>query len=265
MAGSTGGGDTGVLGGLGSLLGLLGLGRTSGLFGGGIGTPAGATAVGNRAADRADPWAQYRDQFAKQITPDFVNSLLDPTGAQMKNDPGYKFALSQGIGAINAGDAAQGTLRSGNRGVELAQFGEGLASQYQKQYFDEGMSKLGMFANLGGVNSSSPAEAGRDIISGFTGATNLQNSGLNGLFGGAGASGGFGGLLNGLGGLGSAISGGLSGIGNFITNLFSGGNDTGIGGGDDPGGTLTSDILNSITSGGGGGVDLGGWSDIPIP
>lgn len=250
MAG-TGTGDPSALGGIGSLLGLLGLGHS--VFGGGVGTASGAEAAGNKAAGAADPWSQYRDQFAKGLTPDYVNSQLSTDPAALAANPAYQFMLQQGTGAINQGDAAQGSLRSGNRGVELEQYGQGLAGQFQNQMFNQGLARVGAEGKLAGVDSSNPAAAGQDIMSGFTGGTNLMNGGLNSLFTGAGAAGGLGSLLSGgLSGLGSLVSGGINGIGGFINSLF--GSSTGTGSGGDDGG-VGSDILNSLSGG-----DPSGWA-----
>lgn len=192
------------------LLGLLGLGHQG--YGNGIGTANGALANGQQAAGLADPWAQYRTPFAQQLTPDKVNSLLNPDPNAIKNDPAYQFQLQQGIGAINQGDAAQGTLRSGNRGVELAQYGQGLASTYEQQLFNNNMTRLGALGNLAGVNAGSPAASAQMLMGGFNNASDLRNSGLNGLFSG--------GANNPLSSLLSLFSSGASGVGDFFSNLF---------------------------------------------
>lgn len=222
--------DTSSNGVLGSLLGILGLGataRSTGLIGGGVGTPSGAQAAGAQAAAAADPFGAsgLRTQAQGMLTPGTMSSLLglDSTGANaaITSDPGYQFALQQGVGAINQGDAAQGTLRSGNRGTELAQYGTGLAAQYETQYKQNNLATLGALGSLAGNNSSSPATAGNDIISGFTGATNLQNGGINSLLGPllSGSSG----ALAGLGGsLTSLLSSAGGGISSFLSSIFGG-------------------------------------------
>ena len=69
---------SGGLGNFGSILAALGLGRSSGAFGVGIGTPSGAKEAGDKAAGLADPWGQSgkRDQFAATMTPDSVMAML---------------------------------------------------------------------------------------------------------------------------------------------------------------------------------------------
>lgn len=57
-----------------------------------------------------------------------LNALLDNPDS-IANTGAYKFAFKQGNEAINRNLAAKGLLKSGNRLTELAQFGQGLASQ----------------------------------------------------------------------------------------------------------------------------------------
>lgn len=263
----TGGGmgDTGgVLGGLMSLLGLGGLARQGGLVGNGVGTPGGAQAVGDRASAMADPWGTsgLRGQAQQALTPGVMMSGLglnpDGTRSDITKDPGYKFALEQGTNAINIGDAAQGTLRSGNRGAELAKFGTGLAAQYEGQFRGENLSSLGALSNMAGLSSSSPTAAAESQIGAFAGATSLQNSGLNGLLGtllnGSGP-GGVGSLLSSLGGgLTSLLSQGGGAISSFFSTLF------GDSSGADPN---SASVMADILGGASGGSDVGdiaGWA-----
>lgn len=250
-SGSTGGGNMGALGSIMSLLGLGALGRQGGLFGGGVGTPGGAQAVGDRASAMADPWGTsgLRGQAQQALTPGTMMQLLglNPggTASDITKDPAYQFALKEGTNAINVGDAAQGTLRSGNRLTELQNYGTGLAAQYENQYRTQNLASLGALSNMAGLGSSNPAAAGQDQISAFEGATSLQNSGLNGLFGNLlqGNGGGLGSLLSSLGGgLGSLLSSGGSAIGSFISSLF----------GDSSGGLSDSAISDLISNVGGG-------------
>lgn len=242
--GSGGGGmGNGALGSIMSLLGLGALGRQGGLFGGGVGTPGGAQAVGDRASAMADPWGTsgLRGQAQGALTPGTMMQLLglNPggTASDITKDPAYQFALKEGTNAINAGDAAQGTLRSGNRLAELQNYGTGLAAQYENQYRANNLASLGALSNMAGLGSSSPTAAAASQISAFEGATSLQNSGLNGLFGnllgGGGQGGGLGGILSGLGNLGTDISNlfggsGSGGISGWLNDLFGSGTDVGI-------------------------------------
>src|SRR6266478_2472919 len=58
-----------------------------------------------------------------------------PTLEEARNTPGYQFQLEQGTNAINENAAATGNLMSGNTGVALQKYGQGLAdTSYQQDY-----------------------------------------------------------------------------------------------------------------------------------
>ncbi len=193
---------------LGSLLGMLGLGRNA--FGNGLGTAEGALALGDRAADRADPWGSSgrRGQFSDIFTPEYVQNLLRQDPEAIKNDPGYKFQLEQGTNAINVGDAAQGTLHSGNRLYELQDYGQGLATRFSQQRFNNNLSSLGVMGNLAGVNAGSPGAAAEALWQGGRNAANIRNGSLNDLFRGGN---------NGTGNLLGMLGNGASGLWNWLT------------------------------------------------
>lgn len=215
----TTGGDPGALvGGLGtdigSILSLIGSGRSAGLWGGGVGTPSGATNNANSAAALADPWGAsgQRASFSSALNPQMVMQMLGygPNGqSNITSNPAYQFDLSQGTGAINAGSAAQGSLYGGARGEELQAFGSGLAAKYQSQNEQMGASALGVLGGFAGVNAGSPAAAGQMTMGGFNSATSLQNQGLNT---------GLGGILS---GVGSSVFGALGSLGSSASSILS--------------------------------------------
>jgi hypothetical protein len=82
------------------------------------GGPAPGVANGNLV-----PFAPWNQQF----TP--------PTDVTQQNDPGYKFRLSQGLGALENSAAARGGLLSGNTAQAEQQFGQDYASnEYNNVY-----------------------------------------------------------------------------------------------------------------------------------
>lgn len=87
--------------------------------------------------------------------------------------PDYQFNLSQGIGGIDRGAAARGSLFSGGTDADRIRFASGLASQEYGNFF----SRLQQNAGMG-----SSAAAG---VGGF-GAANAANQGQN-MLGAAGA------------------------------------------------------------------------------
>lgn len=234
-------------GGLGGLLGLIAAGHQA--FGNGVGTPAGAQQTAQQASQLADPWGSsgHRSAFSSLLTPDKVMGLLSQDPSQVLNNPAYQFDLNQGVNAINMGDAAQGTLRSGNRGYELEQFGQGLASKYGQQFFNNNLSTLSALSGLAGVNAGSPVAAGQMLMGGFDNASNLRNAGINGLFSGGagnpliGASGNniLSLLSQGGSSLWSALTGGSGLSSSDISSLI----------GSTPDSTASNDLFNSLMSG----------------
>lgn len=167
---------------------LNSVGAIRGVTGRGVGTQQGAQQAGRDAAAAADPFAPEREQYQKWLRENFSRlTSFDPQA--VKNDPAYKFQMEQGTAAIDNAAAAGGMFNSGNRGVELTQFGQGLASKFTQDQFARNMAILSQVAGLGGANSGSPAAAGNALLSGFTGATNLQGNYLNQLLGGNGTGG----------------------------------------------------------------------------
>lgn len=206
-------GGNGSSGALPGILGLIANGHS--MFGNGIGTASGAQDVANHASQIADPWGSsgQRGQFSALMTPDRVMSLLSQDPSAVMSNPAYQFDLKQGIGAINAGDAAQGTLRSGNRGYELENYGQGLASKYGQQMFNNNLSTLGVLSNLAGVNAGSPVASGQALVNGFDNASNIRNAGTNGLFSG---------------GSGNPMTGGMGAIRGLLNSIFGGNGSSGF-------------------------------------
>jgi len=88
-----------------------------------------------------------------------LNTLLGkgftaPDPNAVASTPEYQFALSQGQNAIDSDAAARGTLLSGNTGVALQKYGQGLAStMYQQSYQDALNTYLTNYQSLlGGTN-----------------------------------------------------------------------------------------------------------------
>lgn len=179
-----------------------------------------------------------------------LNSLLQkgfqaPTAAQAAATPGEQFQMQQGTAAINENAAANGTLLSGNTGVALENYGQGLGSTaYQNTYNDAlntymanyntlqggtntGLSSTGQLASANQASASNTANI--DLTSGQQQAAQLNNAAAaraSGYLGKASAystmAGGIaGGLTGGLGNLDSSgsSSGGEQGM-NFLQGLL---------------------------------------------
>jgi hypothetical protein len=83
------------------------------------------------------------------------NPFQAPTLQQAQNTPGYQFNLQTGTQAINENAAATGNLNSGNTGVALQKYGQGLATNTYQQAYQNALNTYN--TNLGaaatGVNT----------------------------------------------------------------------------------------------------------------
>lgn len=106
-----------------------------------------------------------------------------PTAAQAAEEPGYKFALNQGEGAVEAGAAANGSLLTGGTLNAEQQFGQGLASTNYTNVYNRALQTYGTNYNTwsnGQANQFNrlAAIAGMGQTSAQTlGAQGLQSSG----------------------------------------------------------------------------------------
>lgn len=79
--------------------------------------------AGQTAASAADPFAQYRPQYANAL----ADLQRDPS--KVAETPGYRFAFDQGQQALERSAAAKGFTGSGNVLAELTKYGQGMAEQ----------------------------------------------------------------------------------------------------------------------------------------
>ena len=80
------------------------------------------------APDVYDPFAPSREKYRGELD-QFMHGQFTPA------DPSYNWRMSQGMEAVNRSAAATGGLGSGRQMADLAQFGQGMASQeYDKQF-----------------------------------------------------------------------------------------------------------------------------------
>jgi hypothetical protein len=83
--------------------------------------------LGNRAADRADPFGQYRRGYGDQLQ----HLYEDPSA--IENTPGYKFALNQSLGATESRLRAMGLTGSSQMQKALVDQASGMAAQTWNQ------------------------------------------------------------------------------------------------------------------------------------
>lgn len=92
------------------------------------------TALGN-ITSAEQPYQNLGAGAANNLANLLNKGFQAPTLAEAENTPGYQFQLQQGTRAIDENAAANGTLMSGNTGVALEQYGQGLAQNaYQQDY-----------------------------------------------------------------------------------------------------------------------------------
>ncbi len=119
------------------------------------------------AADRADPFGQYRQQFAQRL----IDLYKDPSS--IENTPGYQFRRDQGEQAIERQAAKRGYFRSPNMLFDLSKFNSGLAQQAYNQEIQNLMA-------LSGANQSG-GTAGQILAGSATRSNNMRASTLGDL------------------------------------------------------------------------------------
>ncbi|SRR6266568_3572851 len=122
----------------------------------------------------------------------WTGQFTAPTLAQAQQEPGYKFALEQGTGALTNSAAASGNLLTGNTGEALQQYGQQFGEQnyqnvynramqqYQQGYnqYQQNQSNLfNRYASLAGLGQTSAAQLGSE---GQAAAGNVANISLTG-------------------------------------------------------------------------------------
>lgn len=121
--------------------------------------------AGKDAAAMANPFAGNNQFYI-----DRMNALQkDPS--QIVNTPGYKFALSQGLDAVQGKDTRSFGLGAGSTNADETKFASGLASQT----YDKEMERL---MQLSGANWN-PKDAAGNLMTGAMGSASLQQSGIN--------------------------------------------------------------------------------------
>lgn len=120
--------------------------------------------LGNQAADRADPFGQYRRGYGDQL------AALYKDPSQIANTPGYKFALNQALDATQGRLSSMGYGGTGTMADSLSAQASGLA----QQTWNTEANRLAMMAGA----QFDPANAARMQMEGGQLAVNSQNAAL---------------------------------------------------------------------------------------
>jgi hypothetical protein len=156
-----------------------------------------------------------------------------PTEAAAAQDPGYKFALDQGEGAVQAGAAANGSLLTGGTLNAEQQFGQGLANTNYNNVYNRALQTYGTnyntwantqanqfnrLAALAGMGQTSAATLGtQNLTSAGQVANTLTNTGaqIGQDYQNAGAA-----TASGYVGGANAWGGGISGATNSLSQMM---------------------------------------------
>ncbi|MBO0358629.1 hypothetical protein J0X19_11790 [Hymenobacter sp. BT186] len=117
------------------------------------------------------------------VAPGEYGSLLDPfTGADLADDPGYNFRLTQGETALDRANSARGNFLSGSAIKGALDFNSGLASQeFNNAFARDTTNKQNIFGMLSGTSAAGQNAAGTLAN---LGANYAQN--VSGMFGNIG-------------------------------------------------------------------------------
>lgn len=90
-----------------------------------------------------------------------------PTAQQAQNTPGYEFQLQQGEQALNAYEAANGTLASGGALKDITTFGQGLASTDYQNAVSNSLSaynaNINPLLSIAGLGNSATSSANSNL------------------------------------------------------------------------------------------------------
>jgi hypothetical protein len=139
-----------------------------------------ATAAANRASNQANALqTQIYDQARSDLAPyqqagtnalTGLNALAAGDYSGFNESPDYKFALQQGLQAVDRSAAARGSMYSGGNLVDLNNYAQGAASQNLGNYRNSLMN----LANMGASSSSALAGVGQNYAGAY--GQNLNNS-----------------------------------------------------------------------------------------
>lgn len=110
----------------------------------------------------------------------------------LSNDPGYQWRLQQGVNALDASAAGSGSFGSGNLGVALQNYGQGLGSQEYGAAYNRAVGEYNMgygqntdlynrLAGLSGTGQSTAAGLGAMGMNTATQMGNYNMQGANAL------------------------------------------------------------------------------------
>lgn len=177
-----------VAGGLSAIGGFLGSRAAGDAADAGVAASNAAAAEQARQFDltRAD-FAPFREQGVNALN-QFAADNLGP----LEETPEFRFALEQGVNALDRSAAARGKLLSGQQVKAVQRFGTGLGNQFagQQQNRLAALAGIGQTAtaNTGQFGANASSNIGNALLaggdaraSGFVGQSNAINDSINNL------------------------------------------------------------------------------------
>ena len=142
--------------------------------------------------------AGYQKSASAQKPDDYGSLLHNFTGADLQNEPGYKFGMEQGQQAIDRAASAAGRYDSGQTLKELTRYGQDYAgTKYDNAFNRDAANKSRVFGYLSGQSGQGANAAGQQAGIGMntaSGVGNFQTQGADasaaGMVGAANAIGG---------------------------------------------------------------------------
>ena len=112
------------------------------------------------AADRADPYGQYRERGATNL------HALEANPNSVTETPQYQFLQQQGEQGIERTAAKTGYFRSPNMLFDLSKFNQGLAAQEYNKEWERRAAEAGVNIN--------PSTGAQIQANGVTGSNNMR-------------------------------------------------------------------------------------------
>lgn len=204
---------------------------------GGVLAAQDAEKFGQQVVQTADPFQQYRSNWAGQLNT-AANAAGNPTGlyqqanqglsnllsnpSNVLNDPLYKAQSAQGLQTVNRQLAARGQTASGNELTALQDYGTSSANNYMSQLMNQysgisnqSFAQAGQLSGLSQANLGAAAQAQSNIYGNVNSAYNSAGQGLGQLAGSVGS------------GIGNAVSGAIGGLAGTGTSNQTGYNGAG--------------------------------------
>jgi hypothetical protein len=135
----------------------------------------------NQQQANEQPFLSEGQTSANSLSKLLQQGFTAPTQEQAEQTPGYQFNLQSGTQAINENAAATGNLMSGNTGVALQKYGQGLATTTYQQAYNNALNQYQTnYQSLLGGTQVGETAAGQLGSEGQAAANNLSNLYLTG-------------------------------------------------------------------------------------